>query len=300
MTKEMDALFGATSKLSPAVRKLGYTGSPLPLDEWLKLQAIIVSTQTASGLKRVALPPVIVSCEQCGATCRKEAFEVRKHIKRGHKAFFCSNACWGRATNVTRFGARVCARCGENAPKRTSKGARTDGRVFCSKTCLLAERQEELETRALMKMKPCVRCNTMFLPQNAAVRFCGRECASRVHAAAMAGEGNPRWKDGVFASRVKPHVTRRFRELRPMVMRRDGECCVLCQAVADLQVHHIDENPLNNRVSNLVTLCRSCHMKTHFSAQSATLSAQLKTYAEKPMSTTFKWKERSASSPTVS
>jgi len=28
-----------------------------------------------------------------------------------------------------------------------------------------------------------------------------------------------------------------------------------------LQVHHIDENPANNRLENLIPLCASCHLK---------------------------------------
>jgi 5-methylcytosine-specific restriction endonuclease McrA len=116
----------------------------------------------------------------------------------------------------------------------------------------------------------------------------------------MAKEGNPRWKDGASASRVQPHVTRRFRELRPLVMKRDGQRCVLCEATDRLEVHHIDENPLNNRTANLVTLCRPCHETVHFSAEKETLSARLKTHAETPLSTTYRWKKQSASSRTGS
>ena len=28
-----------------------------------------------------------------------------------------------------------------------------------------------------------------------------------------------------------------------------------------LQVHHIDENPANNKLENLIPLCASCHLK---------------------------------------
>ena len=31
-----------------------------------------------------------------------------------------------------------------------------------------------------------------------------------------------------------------------------------------LDVHHIDYNPENNNYRNLITLCRSCHIKTNF------------------------------------
>jgi len=32
---------------------------------------------------------------------------------------------------------------------------------------------------------------------------------------------------------------------------------------AKLTVHHIDNDPSNNELSNLVTLCRKCHDKIH-------------------------------------
>lgn len=33
------------------------------------------------------------------------------------------------------------------------------------------------------------------------------------------------------------------------------------------QVHHIDYNKLNCNPNNLITLCKSCHMKTNFNRE---------------------------------
>lgn len=41
------------------------------------------------------------------------------------------------------------------------------------------------------------------------------------------------------------------------------ESCQECGSSENLDVHHIDENPYNNELSNLMLLCRSCHIKTH-------------------------------------
>lgn len=41
------------------------------------------------------------------------------------------------------------------------------------------------------------------------------------------------------------------------------DCCQKCGEEDSLDVHHIDENPYNNDLENLILLCRSCHMKVH-------------------------------------
>lgn len=39
--------------------------------------------------------------------------------------------------------------------------------------------------------------------------------------------------------------------------------CEICGATENIDVHHKDGNYQNNSSDNLVTLCRSCHMKIH-------------------------------------
>lgn len=41
------------------------------------------------------------------------------------------------------------------------------------------------------------------------------------------------------------------------------ERCESCERMGRLHVHHMDENPLNNALSNLMTLCGSCHRRIH-------------------------------------
>ena len=39
--------------------------------------------------------------------------------------------------------------------------------------------------------------------------------------------------------------------------------CSTCGSKKNLTVHHKDENPLNNDLSNLRILCKDCHNKIH-------------------------------------
>lgn len=40
--------------------------------------------------------------------------------------------------------------------------------------------------------------------------------------------------------------------------------CEMCESKSNLHVHHKDKNPKNNDLSNLQTLCASCHLKYHW------------------------------------
>ena len=57
-------------------------------------------------------------------------------------------------------------------------------------------------------------------------------------------------------------VSRYIRELFDFYCARCGKDCRNSKnAEAVLQVHHIDENPGNNDLENLIPLCAACHLK---------------------------------------
>ena len=53
-----------------------------------------------------------------------------------------------------------------------------------------------------------------------------------------------------------------FRSNRIQVLERDGFACQICHIMNDLQVHHVIPLRLNgpDDMSNLITLCSSCHV----------------------------------------
>lgn len=53
--------------------------------------------------------------------------------------------------------------------------------------------------------------------------------------------------------------TRRWRQLRAKVLKRDGHQCTRCGSVEQLEVHHMDGDPFHNATGNLMSLCRDCH-----------------------------------------
>ena len=68
--------------------------------------------------------------------------------------------------------------------------------------------------------------------------------------------------------RAKVRDLTHFDGQRDEALARDGHCCVVCASNSDLVVHHIDcsgrgATEHNNDLSNLQTLCKSCHLAAH-------------------------------------
>lgn len=90
--------------------------------------------------------------------------------------------------------------------------------------------------------------------------------------ATLMGKGNPNWKGGVSNTyRRATKANYKFTpELREAIRQRDDYTCQDCGKVGSgtnrgdaLDVHHIDGQIQNNHFSNLITLCRACHMRRH-------------------------------------
>jgi hypothetical protein len=66
------------------------------------------------------------------------------------------------------------------------------------------------------------------------------------------GPLNGRW--GTFTSTDPEQGRRRARRRKPL-----GQC-ERCATAKATDVHHVDDDPLNNEPGNLLALCRRCHM----------------------------------------
>lgn len=139
-----------------------------------------------------------------------------------------------------------------------------------------------------LRTKICESCNSVF-PRNRKfdrkqwkdVRFCSRKCAGILVAErsrgkklslstrikislSNSGTKNHKWKHGLSLS---PYPMEFSRELKSKIRERDSHICQICgvnQQDNFLDVHHIDYNKINCAELNLITLCRSCHIKTNF------------------------------------
>ncbi len=64
--------------------------------------------------------------------------------------------------------------------------------------------------------------------------------------------------------------TRRWRKTRARVLARDHHRCANCGEIVGLEVHHVNGDHLDNALSNLATLCGSCHDREHARSEAET------------------------------
>lgn len=82
------------------------------------------------------------------------------------------------------------------------------------------------------------------------------------------------WYNGTMLKLVKQNLRKkryksylkspRWKAKRKRVLARDGFKCVRCGNKYNLQVHHLTYKRIfKERLSDLITLCQSCHKKEH-------------------------------------
>ena len=113
----------------------------------------------------------------------------------------------------------------------------------------------------------CLECGIEFEAQKHLLRknrakYCSIECKQKAISKIICGENHFNWKGGIDKKYPVSIWTPR---LRKIIRKRDNYKCQICgEWDYNLDVHHLDENKQNCEQKNLITLCRSCHMKIHF------------------------------------
>ena len=78
----------------------------------------------------------------------------------------------------------------------------------------------------------------------------------------LKGEDHPNWLGG---KSFEPYGLAFNKDLKNIIRTRDKKCMVCGKLGKEkLSVHHIDYNKHNNNPNNLISLCRSCHIKTNY------------------------------------
>lgn len=181
---------------------------------------------------------------RCCLGCSKE---FRKPPS--NPARFCSSECWyafAKGANNPRYKGKkqcVCQTCGAQFSVPQSVPGR-----YCSRKCLgAANGKRVIATRSAKKMsKTCICGATVkYLPsQHGRKKYCSRDCANKAMVKATVYVYGKTWA-----------------KQRRKARQRDGHTCQTCGATENLHVHHKIPYRISrsNALSNLITLCASCH-----------------------------------------
>lgn len=203
------------------------------------------------------------------AECR-QSFERRG--RRG-RLRFCSKKCLERTKNQKAWAkrrppdpeSRPCVTCGTVfVPHRSHPEARC-----CSVQC--GNRYQEKRRKAKRDAanaaaateRPCAVCERPFKTHVKRQIYCSPDCR---YAASLRHrrEHQARLPKGVKTAR---NYRTRWGGNYKLALERDGFTCRLCEATAQLEVHHIngegEKRGDDHRLENLLTLCRKCHKGVH-------------------------------------
>jgi len=194
---------------------------------------------------------------------------------------------------------RYCKNCGEEIPRGENENpSRYEKRVFCSHKCHIEFKKKNAKyDTSKGDRKICKYCGSVFYSFRDEAKYCSRKCAyedrdGRTEVECdncgksfetcksdaekgehnfcseecsrdfFRGENHYNWKGGRQNYRGKY-----WNQTREKVLERDGHKCVVCGKEENLQVHHkipvseFDSYKEANKLSNLITLCSSHHVK---------------------------------------
>lgn len=145
-----------------------------------------------------------------------------------------------------------CKKCGKDfyaKPFWIKKGYGN----FCSTKCQYEGRKSGRKVKCEVCGKEVYRSLSRLSRSKSKNFFCGKTCQTKWRNQVFIGEKHANWKHGKNSYRSV------------LERNRIPKICRLCSSkdVRVLETHHLDKNRENNKLSNLVWLCRNCHFLVH-------------------------------------
>lgn len=205
-------------------------------------------------------------CKQCG-----KEFEARINSSRMFCSKPCSGAYHGSASNKI---TKACKHCGEMFTSWTYRNQQ-----YCSRECKQTHVARKNRPSRRLKRQTvdlnCEWCNkpyTVHVSQNSngrTSRFCSAECRYNWMSVNQRGINHPNYIGGTKYSDRGTNWTKQ----RNATLKRDNYTCQICGKKRKpgqkriVEVHHIvpfknfsGDYVAANQLSNLITLCRHCHV----------------------------------------
>lgn len=237
--------------------------------------------ETMEGENNPSYNSAIIECDYCGDDIEREKSRIGYN---DHN--FCNSECksnwqseYRRKHQPQKNRITVeCANCGGKI-KRTPTRVRNNEMQFCDMDCQSEWRTDRTGSDAPQfkeNLVECTYCGKEFHKQPSKAsksehHFCSVKCGNEWRSEYFTGSNHPRYIEGEF------HYGKGWNESkRQSVRERDGYECVYCgmgnrkhkeKKGSRLHVHHIkparlfDDDEKRNSMSNLETVCNSCHRK---------------------------------------
>lgn len=207
--------------------------------------------------------------KQC-VSCGKD-FEVDETKRNWQSRKLCSPECQHSHTNAVARKkytpiqwpqSKVCIRCG--ADFQVHEGGNM-AQKYCDANCQLSAKAEKkaagIEARRVAKI--CEHCGVAFVTSKFSAhkqRYCSLDCR-------MKSRHRQQYIDGSNKSKIRNDSRYDLKALRPKMLERDGNKCVICGSTEKLHAHHWDNSggteQVNNELDNLGTVCDVCHYAIH-------------------------------------
>lgn len=205
--------------------------------------------------------------ELCCAGCGKN-FSVPFRANRIDKIKYCSLECF----NATKQKSVACLHCGV-----LFRVGKSSGRKFCADTCYHAHRHGQ---KCQKTCKVCGKAFETTSTRKDTAQFCSHQCRGQdpswreAISERQSGPNHWRWKGGkskqVLLAYDKGTYRRDFTQHmielapnHPFLVTRSG-IKVLSRKI---HIHHIDRNPMNNELGNLLAVTIDAHAKIHHSGR---------------------------------
>jgi len=211
-----------------------YDVNPATVLNWMKEYSI--ERQYPTGENHPQYNSVTVECKYCG-----KRIERRKPVlERTRYGSFCSYRCWGKwmweNSDETDISLPLETPSGEDHPNYDRVEVNCS---ICGKKMRIIRYKAEHYNN----------------------HFCSDKCELKWRRKAFVGENNLAWRGG-----YEPWYGSNWQEQRRKALERDNYACQICGTSERLEVHHktpvreFEVKEESNKLDNLVTLCKSCHL----------------------------------------
>ena len=146
----------------------------------------------------------------------------------------------------------ICDFCGKKFRRKRSQ-IKLAIKHFCCLRCSEQGRKRGRVVNCFVCKKPIYKSLKDLNLSKSGKHFCNHICGNKWIGEQQRAENNPNWLGGKSSYK---NLLKRIDIKKECVLCKKNDIRILC-------VHHLDKDRKNNKMTNLVWLCRNCHFLVH-------------------------------------